>query len=260
MGHSKFKSLQHHFDNMGLVQRVHGNTKRLPSNTSSQVCVDRVLAFIDTTANVHGLPLPGRMPNHRDSDIILLPSDMSKSFVYHNYVESSERLGEPYLCRRKFEDLWKELQPSILTNKPATDLCFTCQQNGDKLAKAFLLPESEREALHASAMEHLQKARIERQNYRHQCEKSERHGSYIVALIMGHLMRGACITALITHSRFTTPIMISNLAQPTFLLLVNVSFSGYAVKLNLDKLTILLTKRSTLARVLILQLAFFITT
>ena len=61
----------------------------------------------------------------------------------------------------------------MLTNKPATDLCFTCQQNNDKLAKAFLLPEDEREALHASAMEHLQKARAERQNYRKQCEDSE---------------------------------------------------------------------------------------
>ena len=81
MGQSRFKSLQQHFDSMGLVQRVHGNTKRLPSNTSLQKCIDRVLAFIDDTANVHGLPLPGRMPNHRDSNVVLLPSDMSKSFV-----------------------------------------------------------------------------------------------------------------------------------------------------------------------------------
>ena len=137
IGHSRFKSLQHHFDSLGLVQRVHGNTKRLPCNTSPQECTDHVLAFIDTTANVHGLPLPGRMPNHRDSDVILLPSDMSKSFVYRKYVESSELVGEHYLSRRKFEDLWKELQPSVLTNKPATDLCFTCQQNNDKLAKAL---------------------------------------------------------------------------------------------------------------------------
>ena len=62
----------------------------------------------------------------------------------------------------------------MLTNKPATDLCFTCQQNNDKLAKAFLLPESEREALHASAMEHLQKARTKRQIYRKQCDDSEK--------------------------------------------------------------------------------------
>ena len=136
--------------------------------------MDRVLAFIDTTANVHGLPLPGRMPNHRDSDVILLPSDMSKSFVYHKYVDSSEQVSEHYLSRRKFEDLWKQLRPSVLTNKPATDLCFTCQQNNDKLAKAFLLPESERESLHASYMEHLRHARTERHNYRMQCEESEK--------------------------------------------------------------------------------------
>ena len=86
---------------MGLAGRVNGNTKRLPINTTSQECVDRVL----------GLPLPGRMPTHRDSDVLLLPSDMSKSFVYRKYVESSELVGERYLSHRKFEDLWKELRP-----------------------------------------------------------------------------------------------------------------------------------------------------
>ena len=54
IGHSRFKSLQHHFS-VGHFQRVHGNTKRLPSNVSSQECVDCVIAFIDTTANVHCL-------------------------------------------------------------------------------------------------------------------------------------------------------------------------------------------------------------
>ena len=83
-------------------------------------------------------------------------------------------LNRVILSRRKFDDLWKELRPSVLTNKPATDLCSTCQQNNDKLAKAFLLPESEREALHASAMEHLQKVCTERQKYRKQCENSEK--------------------------------------------------------------------------------------
>ena len=34
--HSRFKSLQHHYDQVGIIPRIHGNTKRLPSNTSSQ--------------------------------------------------------------------------------------------------------------------------------------------------------------------------------------------------------------------------------
>ena len=174
IGQSRFKSLQHHYDQVGIIPRVHGNSKRLPSNTSSQEDVDCVLSFIDTTANVHGLPLPGRMPNHRDSDVLLLPSDMSKSFVYRKYVDSCEQLEQSYLSRRKFENLWKELRPSVLTNKPATDLCFTCQQNNDKLAKAFLLPEEEREELHLAAMMHLGQARTERQLYRKQCEDSEK--------------------------------------------------------------------------------------
>ena len=112
IGHSRFKSLQHHFDEVGVIPRVHGNTKRLPSNTCSQEEVDCILTFIDTTASVHGLPLPGRMLNHRDSDVILLPSDMSKSFVYRKYVDASEQACQHYVSRRKFEDLWKELRSS----------------------------------------------------------------------------------------------------------------------------------------------------
>ena len=85
-------------------------------------------SLIQLPMYVHGLPLLGRMPNHRESDILLLPSDMSKSFVYRKYVESCKQLDQCYISRRKFENLWKELRPSVLTNKPATDLCFSCQQ------------------------------------------------------------------------------------------------------------------------------------
>ena len=111
IGIARFKSLQHHFDTVGIILRVHGNYKCLPSNTSSQEKVDQVLAFIDTTASVHGLPLPGRMPNHRDSDIILLPSDMSKSYIYRKYVESCTQLKNEILSRQRLENLWKELRP-----------------------------------------------------------------------------------------------------------------------------------------------------
>ena len=92
------------------------------------------------------------------------------------YVESCKQLDQCYLSRRKFEKLWKELRPSIITNKPATDLYFSCQQFNDKLAKAYLLSEEEREELHMSAMKHLSQAHTERQIYREQCEGSEKEG------------------------------------------------------------------------------------
>ena len=111
--------LQKHFD---LLGRIHGNTKHLPPNTHPEEDALRALSFIDNIATVHGLTLPGRMPHHRNSDIVLLPSDMSKSFVYQKYKEHQNAYC---FSRIKFENLWHELRPCIVTNKPATDLCLT---------------------------------------------------------------------------------------------------------------------------------------
>lgn len=82
ISHKRFEALQRHFDSLGLLSRVHGNVKRLPPNTRPPEDTFRALGFIDNFSEIHGLPLPGRMPNHRDSDLVLLPSDMSKSYVY----------------------------------------------------------------------------------------------------------------------------------------------------------------------------------
>ena len=67
---------------------------------------------IDNISEIHGSPLPGRMPNHRNSDIVLLPSDFSKHFVYRKYVEASEKIDRFYFSRRKFEELWLDLRPN----------------------------------------------------------------------------------------------------------------------------------------------------
>ena len=170
INHKRFESLQKHIDSVGLLPRVHGNVKRLPSNTRPPEDTFRALGFIDNFSEVHGLPLPGRMPNHRDSDLVILPSDMSKSYVYRKYAETGEQSSEYRFKRRKFEELWHDLRPYVVTNKPATDLCLTCQLNNDKISKSFALSEEEREQLHITAAKHLSHARSERHNYRLQCK------------------------------------------------------------------------------------------
>ena len=110
INHKRFESLQKHIDSVGLLPRVHGNVKRLPSNTRPPEDTFRALGFIDNFSEVHGLPLPGRMPNHRDSDLVILPSDMSKSYVYRKYAETGEQSSEYRFKRRKFEELWHDLR------------------------------------------------------------------------------------------------------------------------------------------------------
>ena len=45
--------------------------------------------FINNCSKIHGVPLPDRMPNHQDSNVALLPSDLSKSYVYQMYLKTS---------------------------------------------------------------------------------------------------------------------------------------------------------------------------
>ena len=97
---------------------------------------------------------------------------MSKSYVYGKYVEACQTEKEYYFSRRKFEDVWHELRPWVVTNKPATDLCLTCQVNNDKIMKSFACSEEEKERLHVEAAKHLSHAHTERQNYRSQCERA----------------------------------------------------------------------------------------
>ena len=45
--------------------------------------------FINNCSEIHGLPLSGRMPDHQDSNVVLLPSELSRSYVYQMYVKTS---------------------------------------------------------------------------------------------------------------------------------------------------------------------------
>ena len=172
VSYKRFENLLSHYVKHGVELRVHGNSKRLPANTTSREDVHQAITFIDNIAEVHGVPLPGRLPNHRNSDITLLPSDMSKRYVFEKYAIAGEGMQFKVSSRRKFEDLWKELRPFIMTNKPATDLCPVCQYNNEKIAKSALLSEEERETLYHEALTHMQHAKTERENYRQECEQA----------------------------------------------------------------------------------------
>lgn len=187
VGPKQYKNLVKHFKMHGLVARVHGNVKSLPTNTISMKRTNSVVQFISHTATIHALPLPGRLPGQfSDEKALLLPSHMSKRSVYRQYKGACEALDEIPVCRRKFEDIWNELLPHISSMKPATDLCATCQDNVAKVVRSVNLPESEKSQSLKEAEEHLKLAAQERQVYNAQCTecveeiKSNPHSPKIV--------------------------------------------------------------------------------
>ena len=142
IGSQRLKNLISHYDENGLSVQLHGNARKCPHNQTEREEVEKIKAFIEQFADNHAMPLPGRLPTHKDYRVMLLPSDMSKSAVYRFYVRACESEQVSSVSRRTFENIWKELCPYIAAMKPATDLCHTCQQNANHLMKSANVPDS----------------------------------------------------------------------------------------------------------------------
>ena len=83
----RYQNLVTHYNSLGLVPREHGNKHMAPHNCLPFCEVQAIVSFIKNFAEVHALPLPGRMPNHKDK-ALLLPSDITKSEVYRQYKQA----------------------------------------------------------------------------------------------------------------------------------------------------------------------------
>ena len=87
ISHFRYENLGDHFEQVGLCLRTHGNSKRLPANSFPAEETSHLAMFIKNYARAHGLPLPGRVPGHRDK-VVILPSDITKTVVYAKYKEA----------------------------------------------------------------------------------------------------------------------------------------------------------------------------
>jgi len=89
----------------------------------------RVVQFITSYAEDHALVLPGRVTGFKRDDIKLLPSSHGKGKVYATYQESVKESGMRVVGESSFFSLWQQLTPFVVSAKPMTDLCWTCQKN-----------------------------------------------------------------------------------------------------------------------------------
>ena len=78
----KLKNRKAHFGDNGFVARVHGNTKRLPKNTTSTTEIKAVKSFIGNYATVNAINIPGRIPGYKSDILSLFPTGHNKHFVH----------------------------------------------------------------------------------------------------------------------------------------------------------------------------------
>ena len=168
----RYENLIKHYTSHGLAVRQHGNLKRLPANTLPEAIVEYIVTFITNFASAHALPLPGRVPGHKDK-VMILPSDLPKAAVYARYQQACAGAGIQAVGRSKFYDTWQSLLPHISVSTPSSDLCFVCQQNNLAIQKAVCLSDDEKSARIQVAQMHLDRAKTEREYYNVQIKEAK---------------------------------------------------------------------------------------
>ena len=194
----KIDSIAHSLDSDGLVPRTHGNTGKSPKHALTLQDVENIKQFLICYGNKYGLPLPGRLPNHRDSKVVLLPSDKTKADIHQDYLNAA---GDTYrkVCLSEFKTIWLEQCPYTLIVKPASDLCHKCQSFVRGISNSGNLTEEEKVEKLTEYKDHLDKAKSQRDQYRDQCEEAK---TVFTSLDEEKRSRGTC--SCIMHQLFVT--------------------------------------------------------
>ncbi|KAL2104400.1 hypothetical protein ACEWY4_001268 [Coilia grayii] len=172
IGQDKLNALIKHYKQHGVTPRTHGNLKRQPPNALQKEDNIYVAHFIINYAETHGMHLPGRVPGFWRSDLKLLPTDCTKVKVYGDYCVAVAAVNRRMVSLVSFRRIWREVVPFVVTMRPAADLCWTCQKYQKKISEAANRSDAEKAELHGLAIDHLEKARIERAYYQKLCKDS----------------------------------------------------------------------------------------
>lgn len=166
----RYRNLVEHYrtNSPAIHTRSHGNFGRKSYKAASLSSVEDALQFIKNTASAMALPVPGRLPNFKDERFLLLPTDMTKAELYRRYKKACEKDEKAPFSRTKFIDLWLRQLPFI---KPATDLCWDCQQNCSLVMRSINLSEQEKSDRLEQAKHHLKLAAIQRDHYNSNVQK-----------------------------------------------------------------------------------------
>ena len=91
---------------------------------------------------------------YSEEKVLLLPTYMSKQYVYREYCNACQCAEKP-ISHRKFETLWLQLLPHITVMKPASDLCEVCHVNITMVMQSCNQPESVKSDQLKHAIDHL---------------------------------------------------------------------------------------------------------
>ncbi|KAI4455778.1 hypothetical protein MML48_9g00002263 [Holotrichia oblita] len=127
-GKKRYGHLVTHYHKNGVTVREHGLANKPSTNPKSlkPAEIQKAVKFIEYTADLLALPLPGRLPKCKDYRVMKLPSNETRSSVYRKYIASLQD-DDPKMSNRSFRRIWAKYVPYVTTMKPANDLCDICR-------------------------------------------------------------------------------------------------------------------------------------
>jgi len=205
-----YRSLKSTLAEDGIVPKAHQNTVKLPTVRAHSLETRlKAVRFLEKFAIQHAVVLPGRVPGYKNPDLLLLPSEYTKTKVYQKYATCVAK--EHFLPYSTFTELWRQLVPHICIQKPRTDLCSTCKMDTLALSKLRSLDDEE----HFTAVG----SRMQRHPSAHFLS-----GQYHQLMHLHHVHFPVVITTLLTISNKFTSL-------PTLIKLAH-SISLYHTKLD----------------------------
>ncbi|ELU09153.1 hypothetical protein CAPTEDRAFT_228820 [Capitella teleta] len=170
----RLTGLLKHYKENGLKPKEKKTGGRLNNKKAlTHDTIVKVYKYLENYAETHSLALPGRVPGFRKDNLRLLPSSHTKTHVFNQYKLSLSGSGERIVGETTFVGLWKQLLPFIVTCKPMSDLCWTCQQNMTLIYRGSNIAEEEKSERLRMQEEHLAKQLMERQLYQGMSEKAK---------------------------------------------------------------------------------------
>lgn len=164
VGMKKFRNILGQIKKNGIEVTAHKSSK---TNIKTLTLQQRVHAvtFIKNFSLQNSLVLPGRMPCYRDVDLHILPSSMSKTYVYEKYLEACTKNETNAVGRTSWYQIWKAFCPNIVIQHPRTDLCHVCHKNVTTLNKMASMNEESKAKILQESLNHLSNVQTERHYY-----------------------------------------------------------------------------------------------
>lgn len=128
----KLLSIAQSLDIDGLSPRTHASTGKLPKHALTLQDSERIKTFLIKYATDNALPLPGRLSNYKNHQVVLLPSDKIQLTLRQLAIDMQYRS----VSVRTFQHVqrqWHDLCPNIVVTTPCTDLCQKCHEYAGKI-------------------------------------------------------------------------------------------------------------------------------